>query len=97
MTQFVTSICVNCAIVCVYAGNLGKLEALRVANQDTIKELKNEVASLKEKVRWLENEREEIKNSSVSVHEQQARSIQSLEKVTNFYTIFNLVVLFIRS
>ena len=97
MTQFVTSICVNCAIVCVYAGNLGKLEALRVANQDTIKELKNEVASLKEKVRWLENEREEIKNSSVSVHEQQARSIQSLEKVTNFYTIFNLVVSFIRS
>jgi len=67
----------------VHAGNLGKLEALRVANQDTIKELKNEAASLKEKVRWLENEREEIKSSSVSVHEQQARSIQSLEKVTN--------------
>ncbi|XP_065919483.1 protein FAM184A-like isoform X2 [Dysidea avara] len=62
------------------SGNLGKLEALRVANQGTIKELKIEVASLKEKVRWLETEREEIKNSSVSAHEQQARSIQSLEK-----------------
>ena len=81
-----------------YVGNLGKLEALRVANQGTIKELKIEVASLKEKVRWLETEREEIKNSSVSAHEQQARSIQSLEKVVDLFIMTNLVVaLFIRS
>jgi len=64
-------------------GNLGKLEALRVMHQDTIKELKNEVASLKEKVRWLENEREDLRNSSVSMSEQQAQSIKSLEKVNN--------------
>jgi len=69
----------------VYLGNLGKLEAVRVANQDTIKELNNEVASLKEKVRWLETESEEIKNSSVSAHEQQVRSIQCLEKVVVVY------------
>lgn len=64
-------------------GNLGKLEALRVMHQDTIKELKNEVASLKEKVRWLENEREDLRNSSVSISEQQAQSIKSLEKANN--------------
>lgn len=62
-------------------GNLGKLEALRITHQDTIKELKNEMASLKEKIRWLENEREDLKNSSASMNEQQAQSMRSLEKV----------------
>ena len=62
-------------------GNLGKLEALRITHQDTIKELKNEMASLKEKNRWLENEREDLKNSSASMNEQQAQSMRSLEKV----------------
>jgi len=79
--------------VLLFAGNLAKLEALRVANQDTITDLKNEVASLKEKIRWLETEREEIKNSTISVHEQQARSIQSLEKVINLQ--FDIFVSFI--
>ena len=64
-------------------GNLGKLEALRITHQDTIKELKNEVASLKEKIRWLENEREDLKNSNASMSEQQAQSMRSLEKVNN--------------
>ena len=64
-------------------GNLGKLEALRITHQDTIKELKNEVASLKEKIRWLENEREDLKNSNTSMSEQQAQSMRSLEKVNN--------------
>lgn len=62
-------------------GNLGKLEALRITHQDTIKELKNEMASLKEKIRWLENEREDLKNSNASMNEQQAQSMRSLEKV----------------
>ena len=66
-------------------GNLGKLEALRITHQDMIKELKNEVASFKEKVRWLENEREDLKNSSASVNEQQSQSIRSLEKVNNLF------------
>ena len=65
------------------AGNLGKLEALRITQQDTIKELKNEVASLKEKVRWLENEREDLKNSNASINVKQAQSIESLEKVND--------------
>ena len=67
-------------------GNLGKLEALRITHQDMIKELKNEVASFKEKVRWLENEREDLKNSNASVNEQQSLSIRSLEKVSNLFT-----------
>ena len=67
-------------------GNLGKLEALRITHQDMIKELKNEVASFKEKVRWLENEREDLKNSNASVNEQQSQSIRSLEKVSNLFT-----------
>jgi len=50
-----------------------------------IKELKNEVASFKEKVRWLENEREDLKNSNASVNEQQSQSIRSLEKVSNLF------------
>ena len=70
-------------ITVLLVGNLGKLEALRVTHQDTIKELKNEAASLKEKVRWLENEREDLKNSNASANEQQAQSIKSLEKVTS--------------
>lgn len=69
-------------IIFILLGNLGKLEALRITHQDTIKELKNEVASLKEKIRWLENEREDLKNSSASTKDQQAQSIKSLEKVT---------------
>ena len=66
-------------------GNLGKLEALRVTHQDTIKELKNEMASLKEKIRWLESEREDLKNSNASVNEQQVQSIKSLEKVNKSF------------
>lgn len=72
-------------ITVLLVGNLGKLEALRVTHQDTIKELKNEVASLKEKVRWLENEREDLKNSNASANEQQAQSIKCLEKVNSLF------------
>ena len=60
---------------------MGKLEALRVSNMGEIENLKSSIAVLKDRLSWLEKEREALA-SSQKASEQSQLKIKNLEKVS---------------
>lgn len=62
-------------------GKVGKLEALRVSNEDTIESLQTQISNLEENVRLLEEEKRALETSQSATSECQLAQIRALEKV----------------
>ncbi|XP_072029595.1 protein FAM184A-like [Amphiura filiformis] len=59
---------------------LGTLEATRLSNEATIKDLQGTLAKMEDKVNWLESERRNLEDSKHSLTEEQTSQLRSLEK-----------------
>ncbi|XP_077992383.1 protein FAM184A-like [Glandiceps talaboti] len=59
---------------------LGTLEATRITNESTIKDLHSDLSKVRDKLSWMENERKSLKNQNMSLAEQQNNQVAALEK-----------------
>ncbi len=66
-----------------FIGTIAKLEAARVSNESIIATLRFELASVQDKLKILQEERKGMKNSQLSLNENQTARITTLERVRN--------------
>ncbi|XP_013402625.1 protein FAM184A-like [Lingula anatina] len=59
---------------------LGQLEATRLQNEATIKDLESQLSKLKDRSAWLEKEREGLQNKTLSQEEEKNHQLKSLER-----------------
>ncbi|XP_022080895.1 protein FAM184A-like [Acanthaster planci] len=62
------------------SSQIGTLEATRLSNESTMKDLRSSLAKLEDKLQWMEKERDSLENSKKSLSERQHSQLKSLEK-----------------
>ncbi|XP_070541260.1 LOW QUALITY PROTEIN: protein FAM184A-like [Ptychodera flava] len=59
---------------------LGTLEATRMSNEATIKDLQSELSKVRDRLSWLENERKSLQDKSQSLAQQKGDQLKALEQ-----------------
>ena len=60
---------------------IGQLEATKLQNESMIQDLEGVVNKLRDKLSWLEKERENLERQKSDINQSQKSQLQSLEKV----------------
>ncbi|XP_038046349.1 protein FAM184A-like [Patiria miniata] len=62
------------------SSQIGTLEATRLSNESTMKDLRSSLAKLEDKLQWMGKERDSLENSKRSLSDKQHGQLKSLEK-----------------
>lgn len=63
---------------------IAKLEAARVSNEGIIGSLRSKLASVEDRLRLVQEEREGLENSQLNLEKNQTTRITALERVSTF-------------